>query len=922
MATIAELNAKLGLRVEGFQKALKQVERDMQRTSRRFSAIGNELSMSLSLPLAAIGFKALQAAGDIERLKIAITTTMTDAGYSIGQATAELEELRKAALAPGLDLEQAVKASIRLQNVGLSAEKARDWIKELANTISMGTGTAENLDLFTIQLSQMIGKGKVMAQDLRSMIENMPKLATILKDAFGTSNAEALRDMGVTIEKFMEATLTGMQKLERVPGGLSNAFINFAMSVKLALASLGDEIDSTFDIRGNLDKFALWIGRVVEGFKNLSDGTQKTIVYFASFIVVLGPALKVLGAIFGLSGLLVNAFKNLGAALLFIVKLPITGPLFASKLYTQVGLAIAALTENFKFYLAANTAGIANMSRVRIALLSLTAAWKTMDTAIKTTVIGLAITGVIALGLAINSLSKSMSTAGKVQSALNEIQNEAEQNIIAERLEVGRLTEILNSNTASYTSKKDALDKLKAISSEHFGSLSMEKLLVDDVTTANKNYTKSILEAAKAQAARAKLVELEGKKLDLLSKISIAPSGAFAALRTSNLISQIKSIDEQQKAIAKSLAPSMFAGMDAAMAKGQAGIDAVGTKVRELREIMAKGGAKEGGEGGKDKIKSVADILKEVDKALADINVKQVAFGAGFDGPKEKADVLKKAIEELIEKGQAIDSKSVSGLITKYNDLTGVVKSAATNALPMLGAATVKSVGTSTKAVDDLNKKIRDEMPAAVAAAIEKMGLYMEEIETTLSPSDELAQKWKDFSTSMADVIETGVEDTLISAGEAIGGLLSGAINAKGAMVHMLMPILNMLENLGKLAIATGISIDGIKKAFKLHPVAAIIGGVALIAITKMVKSKLANSVPKFAEGGMVDSPTMAMFGEYPGAKQNPEFALRKDQLMDLVAQGGGGQNVHLTGDVRWNGREFVIAFEQAQKDLFRSRGR
>ncbi|RMG81340.1 MAG: hypothetical protein D6712_16465, partial [Chloroflexi bacterium] len=237
--TIKSLNVKLALLSKGFEAKLGRVERKIRTSGRRLSALGSELSTAVSLPLAAIGTAALKSAGDLEALQLALRSTMVGAGRSVADVNEELKQLRKAALAPGLDFEQAVKASIRLQNVEQSAEDARRTIIELANAVAMSGGTAQDLDGVTIQFAQMISKGKVMSADLRIIQERLPVVTKLMREAFGTTSAEDLQRMGVTGQQFVEAITNGMAGMERVSGGLQNSMVNAFVSMRLAAAELG-----------------------------------------------------------------------------------------------------------------------------------------------------------------------------------------------------------------------------------------------------------------------------------------------------------------------------------------------------------------------------------------------------------------------------------------------------------------------------------------------------------------------------------------------------------------------------------------------------------------------------------------------------------------------------------------------------------
>jgi len=128
----------------------------------------------------------------------------------------------------------------------------------------------------------------------------------------------------------------------------------------------------------------------------------------------------------------------------------------------------------------------------------------------------------------------------------------------------------------------------------------------------------------------------------------------------------------------------------------------------------------------------------------------------------------------------------------------------------------------------------------------------------------------------------------------------------------MLGTIGGVLEQLGKLAIQTGVALLSIKVALKsLNPAVAIAGGIALVALASVVKSKASSlgeagqaNLPAFANGGLVTSPTLGMFGE-----AGPEALIPKKRLDSLLAraEGGGTGEGMLTTRISGNDLEIVL---------------
>ena len=72
--------------------------------------------------------------------------------------------------------------------------------------------------------------------------------------------------------------------------------------------------------------------------------------------------------------------------------------------------------------------------------------------------------------------------------------------------------------------------------------------------------------------------------------------------------------------------------------------------------------------------------------------------------------------------------------------------------------------------------------------------------------------------------------------------------------------------------------------------------------------------LPKFANGGIVSSPTLGVMGEYSGARSNPEVIAPLDKLKGMIAQ-TGGQNVNVGGEFRIQGQDLVVALQRAERN-------
>lgn len=466
---LAELNVRIGAIYKDFDKSLRNIERSMTRFSGRISQVGNDMTTALTLPLAAFGAKAIEAAADAESMRLAIETTMKDAGYSIQEAGAELEKLRTAALAPGLDFQQAVKGSIRLQNVGFSAEKSRDILTELANAIAMSGGSAQELDSVTRQFGQMIAKGRILNEDLGIIQENMPGITKAMEAAFGTASADKLREMGISAEMFIDGVTKQLGELPRVSGGLKNAIVNAGNSLTQFLGTVGEEIAKTFNLSALSEQLSKKMADLALWFKTLDAETKKTIITYGLYVAAAGPLLKVGAAIIGAGSFVINSFRGIAGAV--------------------VG-ASGQLVTFVKWFGAA-------------------------DKVMKATVIGAVVAGALALYAAYNKINSSIANLNPVYNDMVATQQRAAAAATEEKARIEPLISVLKDNTATLEGKKAALNELQGIAPKYFAGLDAETLKIEDLNKAYEGYINSIIRAAKAKAAEEKIVDLSKKQDNL-----------------------------------------------------------------------------------------------------------------------------------------------------------------------------------------------------------------------------------------------------------------------------------------------------------------------------------------------------------------------------------------------------------------------
>lgn len=484
MPSVSQLNVRLGLIYTNLDKGLEQVERKLRSSGRRLSQLGDGLTVAISAPLAAIGASAIQQAGEIESLKLAMTSTFETAGRSAAEAAMEVEALRKSALAPGLDFEQAIKGSIRLQGVGYDAESARKSIEQVANAIALTGGTAQNLDSVTVQFAQMIAKGKVLAQDLRIIQENMPIVSRLMQQAFGTQNAERLQELGITGKEFVDQITAAAAQLPRVEGGIKNSIVNAGAAARQSLAKLGEEINRAFDIPKTLDGFTAGLQGLVQGFADLDDGTKKLIVEFGLAAVAAGPLLKVFGVL------------KLTAAQSIDVLQGVVGGIKSAT------ATVFGLTDS--------------VNRLKLAF---------------------GIVGIVAaVAAAVYVLAENFDAAEYATNQFAKAQRDVIKETAKERGELEKNFDVLKSVTSTHGERKAAIDTLLKQYPEYLRGINLEIQSVDQLTAIQKGLTAEIERGVAARKKAEAVNAIYEKRADILLRIQQLRDGAQVTASEATLI--------------------------------------------------------------------------------------------------------------------------------------------------------------------------------------------------------------------------------------------------------------------------------------------------------------------------------------------------------------------------------------------------
>ena len=328
-------------------KALNTASGKLQSFGSKVNGIGKSLTTRLTLPLGIAGGAAIKMASDFEE-------SLNKVNVAFGQASGEVREFAKTTLqqfgiAQGTALDMAALFGDMSTSMGLSVDAAADLstslvglagdlasfknmnIEEVTTALAgVFTGETESLKRLGIVMTQVNLEQFAFEQGIKKTIKEM-------------TQAEKVQ---LRYQFVMSKTTNAQGDFARTSEGAANQMRIFQESMKELGASFGAVILPAFT------KLVQKANSVLLKFKDLDEGTKKTIMILGGIAAAIGPVLIVLGSMSSGIGLVASGFAT---ALPVIMK--VTGAiksLTISMLANPVGAiaaAVVTLVAGFVEYL-------------------------------------------------------------------------------------------------------------------------------------------------------------------------------------------------------------------------------------------------------------------------------------------------------------------------------------------------------------------------------------------------------------------------------------------------------------------------------------------------------------------------------------------------------------------------------------------
>jgi DNA repair exonuclease SbcCD ATPase subunit len=450
----------------------------------------------------------------------------------------------------------------------------------------------------------------------------------------------------------------------------------------------------------------------------------------------------------------------------------------------------------------------------------------------------------------LNNLEKNLS-------AVDSARLKANKSAANELAEVELLNSVLNDTSKSENERVIVYNKLLEKYPKIIGNITQEKALTEGLGEAYNLLIASIQERTKLEAISGAFAKVEEERILLLVK------ERKEFLTQNELFKQRNDLlNKQAEALAKVKAKETKNADRTQALRDYSDASAALEKLTETNNNFS-GVALKTNNAIQENSATLA-ILKEqyggLDQALADLSTGDKPEDS-INRTSESLSKLNNSLEILSKVRENFFGQSLAAFFSR--DL-----SSADIAGPIQGASMIY-----TENLDAMRIKLME-----FSEALEEVGLTSAQVFQAIALGSangfnslnefiiKLAQT-QEFFNEATKILEQGIENTLGDVAFAIGNALGEGGNAlKAGGAALLGGIAATLNQLGQLAIATGVTLEAIKTALEtLRPEVAIAAGIALVGLAGFVSSQANKLSGNFGGGGS------------PSAGQGSTFTNRRE---------------------------------------------
>ena len=858
MASLASINIKFTADLKGFSTEMQTALRQIDKAGKQFQAIGRTMSTYVTLPILAAGAAAIKFASDynesLNKVDVAFKGS-SDSVKSFAKTT-----LEGFGIAEGTALDLASTYGDMGTSLGLTTGQAAKMATSLVGlagdlssfkNISIDVANTGLTGIFTGETESLKKLGIVMTEANLQQFAYSQGIKTSIKDM---SQAEKVQ---LRYNYILSVTKNAQGDFARTGGGAANQMRIFQESLKQLAQQFGSIILPLFT------KVITGINGMIKGFGDLSEGTKTTIIVVAGIAAAIGPLLSGIGGLLTFIPTLITKFTALNAVI-------IANP------YAAAAVAI------------------------------------------------------IAIGTAIYAFSQKSKEAVSGQVQLNDAVKKGNELATGEVTALDKLYKSATNVKLSIDERKKAVDDLQALYPAYFKNIDDEaikngtaKKSYDDLrdaifnksraaaidnqlqTNANGRIQKEIELQDKLATARQRFADAQKNAKDTEISTGTGTGATYFSSRKQQIDAAALSLKNAKSEFSQFTAEALK--QDATLLNAKQEYDAKTGQLKENEIIVNSAVATSvGGIGTAQEVlkvgtvafyeKQIAD-LKKVQTETATTAAEFYKYGNAIDAIQLKIDSIQKTGLKLPkpEVSQEVDFQPQSLNIPYYEEQIARYKQL-----------------QSEFSTNNEEGRAKFQMYADKINDTELIIQDIQGVNTFTESANVLKVRMLDLSSSVGNAVTQLAQNVAVGLGEAIGGLISGT-SSMGDVFNGLMGVISgFMKSLGESLIAAGLAGIAFKKLLA-NPFAAIAVGVALIALSSVVSSKLAKGpepVGRYQEGGVVGG--SSYYGDKILARVNSgELILNQKQQSSLYNSMNGGESGFVSS-TKIQGSDLLVILERA----------
>ena len=957
--------------VNRFEKTLLARGRNLQRFGKRLSGIGNTLTSRLSLPLAIAGVASGKMAADFDASMTKIETLVGIAGEEVEGMKAEVLKLAgSTARAP----EELAEALFTVTSAGLRGKVAMETLELAAKAAASGLGETKDIARAVTGILQSYGEENLSAARATDILTAIVRegnleaseLAPVLGRITGIASQLGIsfEEVGASIATF---TRLGVDSAEAVTGlrGIMNSLIKPTEGGRKALASVGLTFE---DLRKQVKEKGLskTLLGLVKSFEGNTEGLAALIPNVRALSTVLGTAgaqgeayTQILDSISNSQGILNQAFKKTSEESAFkfeqvLAKLKVAAIKVGSVIlpfFTELAESVSGAIDKFISLDQSSQKAIAVIAGIAIAIGPLLSAIGSLTTSFGTLLkflpalvspIGLVLAGVVALGAAMFIAHQHINRVQSASSVLIDTFKESQKAVAGELSEIEKLVSIAKSEVLSREKRQAAIDELQKKYPGYLKNISLESINSDAATKSLDALKNSILRVSAVRAIEAKLQDIQAQKLDLVTTsgesalttfdkllISIQKYGGGIGGLTSDqvkaglsidrtvesteafdaqiklLLATLADLETRQKSATTATKDVVDVQEDATNAAEEsartAKINAAAWETQRLATLKARREfdkfAQSLLKGTEIKIDTDFFPIKPIISDLQEAQQAARAFSFAFDEKpvqilERQREVLRKFIEEAVASAGAV-TPAIQAMMDKFDDLGLKIKQAELNTVTF-AQRFVTIITEATQVASELFS-----------------GFF--NVTTQLIKNEEIAldNRFK----KERDLIEQSrlseeAKTKAIAALEAKTEAERRKLIVKRAKADKAAALLGAIVN----------TANAVTKALTAGPILGPIlaGTIAALGVAQ-ISAISSQPIPALAAGALAFGSTLAVVGDNPDARTNPEVIAPLNTLKGLLSQGGGGAQIErLITRISGTDLELILERTRAQREMLR----